>query len=266
MRKYNALYYLLFILLITGAFASMAQNSYGLKMIGGVSFAFAVVFMIELISLLLKKEKKEFTTLLEPLCLFILSCIFGMRVLYIHIPYIEIYFAVAALVLMLVYLRKMITRYRYYWGENNSIGIIILIFHLSILLFLASLASIPFFPGISQALSVAALLLQLVFIIAAILGPKFLVKGEKVSAFATVSLFRDYSVIIVSFFLLFTLYFGLNKIGLVPAIYSDEFPRAYYELVNNATGRKEKPVEGKYKHQEFIEQYKLFLKHNKVKP
>ncbi|HJS55016.1 MAG TPA: hypothetical protein VJ765_10740, partial [Chitinophagaceae bacterium] len=67
---------------------------------------------------------------------------------------------------------------------------------------------------------------------------------------------------IVSFFLLFTLYFGFNRIGLLPGIYSDEYPKAYFELVNKATSKKEKPVDGKYKYEEFMEKYDQFLKNN----
>ena len=50
MKNYNPIYYFLFILLVTGAFASMAQNSYGIKMMGGVAFAFGLVFLVEFFS------------------------------------------------------------------------------------------------------------------------------------------------------------------------------------------------------------------------
>ena len=77
--------------------------------------------------------------------------------------------------------------------------------------------------------------------------------------------FKDYSIIIVSLILMFSFYIGFNKIGVLPGIYSDEFPRAYIELVNKATSKKEKPVDGKYKHEEFMQKYKQFLKNNNIK-
>ncbi|MBA2746636.1 MAG: hypothetical protein H0U44_10455, partial [Flavisolibacter sp.] len=58
MKKFNTIYYLLFILLVMGAFASMAQNSYGLKIMGGVAFVFALVFLLEFISVLRTKDKR----------------------------------------------------------------------------------------------------------------------------------------------------------------------------------------------------------------
>ncbi len=42
MKSYNTLYYLLTVLLIMGAFASMAQNSYGMQIISVVCIAFGL--------------------------------------------------------------------------------------------------------------------------------------------------------------------------------------------------------------------------------
>ena len=61
---------------------------------------------------------------------------------------------------------------------------------------------------------------------------------------------------------LFSLYFGLNRVGALPAIYSDEYPKAYFELIDQAAAGKEKQENGKYKYQEFLEKYNQFLRHN----
>lgn len=265
MKKNNPIYFLLFILLIMGAFASMAQNSYGLKLMGGVAFVFALVFIVELISVIRKNDKKDVYTLLEPICLFILSFIFGLRIFYIYFPYVEWLFGAAAILLMLVYLRKMILHFRHFWPKNYFLAILVLVFHLSIILFLISLAMILFAPKIAEVTGILAFVLLLVFIAARFLKKDFLVDGENISAFSMVKNFKDHSIIIVSLFLLFSLYTGLNGIGVLPGIYSDEFPRAYFELVDKATSKKEKPVGGKYKYEEFMEKYDQFLKHNKIK-
>jgi hypothetical protein len=264
MKKYNPVYYLLFILLIMGAFASMAQNNYGLKIMGGVAFVFGLVFIIQFISALRKKDKKEVYSLIEIICFFLLSVIFGFRIFYIHFPYIELLFGIAAVLLMLIYFRKMIIRFRHFQPKNSLLAMLVLVFHLSIILFLFSLAMVPFVPQIAKVTGVVALILLLSFIIAGIFKKDFLVGGENVPAFKMVKQFKDHSVIIISLFLLFSLYVGFNRVGLVPGIYSDEFPGAYYELVEKATSRKEKPVEGKYKYDEFMKQYDQFLKHNKI--
>jgi len=265
MRKYNTIFYLLFILLMMGAFASMAQNNYGLKIMGGVAFVFGLVFIIEIISALGKNDIKDVYSILETACLFLLSVIFGLRIFYIHFPYIELLFGIAAILLMLLYLRKMIIRFRHFQPKNSLLAMLALVFHLSIILFLFSLAMVPFAPKIAEVTGVVALVLLLGFVIAGIFKKDFLVEGENVPAFKMVRQFKDHSVIILSLFLLFSLYVGFNRIGLLPGIYSDEFPRAYYELVDKAASRKEKPVEGRYKYDEFMKKYDQFLKHNKIK-
>ena len=53
--------------------------------------------------------------------------------------------------------------------------------------------------------------------------------------------------------------------GVLPGIYSDEYPRAYFEMVDQAASKQEKQVDGKYKYEEFMEKYQQFLKHNNVK-
>ena len=265
MKKNNPIYFLLFILLIMGTFASMAQNNYGMKIIGGVAFAFALIFIIEFISIVRQNDKIDVYTLIEPVCLFLLAFIFGLRVFYIHFPYVELLFEAASILLMLVYLRKMILRYRYYRPKNNFLSMFVLIFHLSIVLFLASLVMAPFAPKTGEVTGTIALVLLLVFIVASAFKKELLVEGVNMSAFKIVKHFQDHSIIIVSLFLLFSLYFGFNRIGILPGVYSDEFPKTYIELVDKATSGKEKPVDGKYKYEEFMDKYEQFLKHNNIK-
>jgi len=265
MKKYNPIYYLLFILLVMGAFASMAQNSYGLKIMGSVAFIFGIVFIVELITVLRKKEKKDVYVLLELTGLSLLSIIFGLRVFYIRFPYIEFLFGAAGVLLVLVYLRKMILRFRHFQPRNSFLARLVLVFHFSIILFLISLAMVPFSPKIAEITGAGAFVLLLGFIVAGFFKRDLLVDGENISAFKMVRHFKDHSIVIGTLILLFSLYIGFNRIGVLPGIYSDEFPRAYFELVNKATSKKEKPVDGKYKYEEFMKKYEQFLKHNNIK-
>lgn len=264
MKKYSAVYYLLFILLVMGAFAAMAQNSYGLQLMGGVAFIFGLVFMVEFISAIRKKNfRKDVFELTELICLFLIAFIFGLRVFYIRFPYVEWLFAGACILMVLLYLRKMILRFRQLQPKNSLLAIVILVFHFSILLFLISMATVPFASKIAEATGTVAFVLLLGFMVAGFLKKNFLVEGENVTPFKMVTHFKDHSVIIITIFILFALYSGFNRIGVLPGIYSDEFPKAYFELVDKAASRKEKPVNGRYKYDEFMEKYKLFLEHNK---
>ena len=265
MKKYNAIFYLLFILLVMGAFASMAQNSYGLKIMIGVAFAFAVVFLVQFISALLNRDKKNPYTLIEPACLFSLSFVFSLRALNMRFPYIELLFVIAGILLILIFMRKMISRYNIFKPKNKLLSIHVLVFHSSIILFLFSIVLIPFAQKVAEALGTIAFILLVVFIIAGFLKKNLLVDGVKVSPFSMVINFNDHSVVIGSICLLFSLFIGLNKFGVLPEIYSDEYPQAYFDLVNKAVSGKEKPVDGKYKYEIFKEKYDQFLKYNNIK-
>jgi hypothetical protein len=265
MKKYNPLYYLLFILLIMGAFASMAQNSYGLKLMGGVAFVFGLLFLRQLYTAVKKKGGKNLMEIAELTGLFLLSVILGLRIFYIHFMYVEVLFAVAGLLLLSVYLQKMIVRYRLLQPKNNLLAILILIFHFSIILFIISLVLVPFAPTPGEYAGTGAFALLLLFLIIAFYKRKLLVDGENVSAIKWVTRFKDHSIVIVSLFLLLTLYVGFNRIGVLPGIYADQFPQAYYKLVNDAVSRKEKPVDGRYKHEEFKKKYDQFVERNGIR-
>jgi hypothetical protein len=242
----------------------MAQNSYGLKIMGGVAFAFGLLFLFEFITAAGQKEKKDVYALAELVAMIIFSVIFGCRVFNIHFPFIEWVFAAAGAWLGFFYIRKLFIRYQRLVFSNRRLAWLGVIFHLSIILFLVSLIMIPFASQKAEWFGIAAFALLLVFIIGSVVKRNDLVDGNKVTAMQMVTGYRDHSIVLASLFMLFSLFAAFNKAGLVPGIYSDEFPRAYFELIDKATSGKEKPVDGKYKFEKFMEKYQKFLKHNKV--
>jgi hypothetical protein len=262
MKKYSSLYYLLFILLVMGAFASMAQNSYGLNIIGAVAFIFGIVFLIEIISLLRLGKEVNVSHFVEPACLVLISIFMGFRIFYIYFPYVEWLFGAATIVLIITYFIGMITRFRYYQNKNRFLAMLVIVFHLSIIFFLSSLVLILFTPFIAEVTGAAAMVLLICFVAAGFLRKQVLVDGNNLSAFKMVSKYKGHSVMLATLILLFSLYFGLNRIGVLPAVYSDKYPKAYFELVEQAATNKEKPINGKYKYQEFMQKYNQFLKDN----
>lgn len=261
MKKYNPIYYLLFILLIMGTFASMARNSYGLKIMGGVAIAFGLVFFLEFITALSKKGKKDVYALTELASMILFSVIFGCRVFNIYFPFIEWLFAAAGAWLVFFYIRKSFIRYKRLVDRNRRLAGLGLLFHLSIILFLISLIMVPFAAKKAEWIGMGAFALFFVFLIGAFVKRDDLVDGNKVTTMQMVTGYRDHSIVLASLFLLFSLFAAFNKAGLLPPIYSDELPQAYFKLVNNAAMKKEKPVNGRYKHEVFKEKYDQFLKH-----
>lgn len=263
MKGYNTLYYLLFVILIMGAFASMAQNSYGLKILGGVDITFGFLFLIQFINSLIKKGKKDIYSSIELACLFILALIFALRVFYINFSYVEQIFGLTSLILILLYFRKMMNNFSFFKSKNNFLSILILVFYLVIILYFISLGSITFLPQLSETAGIIAFVFLIGFMLVGLINRNFLIDGENVSAFKVVTRLKDNSILIISLFLLFTLYKGFTMTGILPKMYSDEFPQAYFELVNKTEAGKEKPVQGKYKYQEFKEKYDQFVEQSK---
>lgn len=262
MKSYNTIYYLLFVLLIMGAFAAMAQNSYGFRILGGVALAFGLIFLYQFFENLLKQEKKETITLVELISLSVLSFIFSLRIFLIRVPFAEWLFELAGILLILVYLRKFVQSFNRLKSGNKSLALLILVFHLSLILFLLSLILAPFALQVSEYMAIVAFFLLAGFLITSFLNKQFFIEGENTSAFKVISLFKDRSVILISLFFIVTLFTGFSRIGVLPKLYSDQFPQAYFKLVNNAESGKEKPVNGKYQHEEFKAKYDQFVERN----
>jgi hypothetical protein len=262
MKNYNTIYYLLFVLLIMGAFSSMAQNSYGMTILGIVAISFGLVFLQQLILEIGNKYQKDFLTVAETLSLCVLSFIFALRLFHVYFPFSEILFASAGLVLVFVYGRKMALRYQFLKSKKSTLAMVVLVYHASLLLFLVSLVSAPFFPEYNTYIGVAAFVLLLLFLLVGLLGREMVIDGSNMTVFKKVAGFKDRSVILLSLFFIMSLYMGFTRAGIIPDMYSDDFPQAYFKLVSNAEAGKEQPVNGKYRHQEFKQRYDEFLERN----
>lgn len=260
MKKNNPIYFLLFILLVMGAFASMAQNSYGLKLMGGVALVFAAVFMIELTGALTSEEKKDGSAMAELAAMIPFAAIFGCRVFNIYFPFIEWVFVAAGTCLLFFYIRKLVIRYRGYVEKNKRMANLGLIFHLSIILFLLSMILAPLSIQATEWIGMAGFVILLVFIIGALIKKFYFVDGNNVTVLQMIAGYRDHSIILALLFLLLSLFIALNKTGLLPGIYSDEYPRAYNEMINGGASGKEKTADGKLKHEAFKEKYQLLLR------
>jgi hypothetical protein len=264
MSRYNIIYYLLFFLLILGAFASMAQNEYGIKILGLVAASFSLLFSIQFIRLYQKNNKYDQYDGLELISLAILAAILTLRVFYIRFPFVEIAFGAAGLVLIVIYVIKLTASWKSINHRNKILALLIAMFYGSIVLYLISMVTVPFFPQLAEPSGGVAFAMLIAFAGISMVRKDIMLDGEKVSGLSYVAKFKDRSIVLVALFLLFTAYMGLTKVGAIPKIYSDQYPQAYFELVEQAETGKEKPVNGKYKHEEFKEMYDQFVSHNEV--
>jgi hypothetical protein len=262
MKSYNTVYYLLTVLLIMGGFASMAQNSYGIPIISGVCMAFGLIFFIQFVQSLRANEPNRTEQAVEFFVLFILAIIFTLRTLQIYFPFIEWIFVAAAMVLAVIYLTRLRHWFRQINPKNKMLAALILIAYLSIVLFCIAMVEVTFKPRIARWTGGVALIMVFVFLLSVIFKRYFLLEGDNKSAFSIIAGFKDRLFLLLSLFIIFSLYFGLSGAGILPKLYSNKFPQAYFELVNNTETGKEKPVNGQFKYQEFKKNYDQFVERN----
>jgi hypothetical protein len=264
MRKYNSTYYLLFILLIMGTFASMAQNGYGLKIIGAVAFTFSVLFLIQLLDLVKKKDKIDAMGMIELISLSLWSIILGMRVFFIHFVFVEMLYVLAGLLLISVYLIRMRMSFRQIKPKSTLLAWLVLIFHASIVLYLVSMTTAPFAPLTSELAGGGAFLLIILFLAFSLINKKINYGSESISPFRLITCYEDRSIVMISLFVLFSVYVGLTSIQALPRMYFDEYPQVYYQLINQSQSLSEDQVGGDSKEEAFRKQYELFLKHHPI--
>ena len=243
---------------MTGAFASMAQNAYGIKLMGALAAVFCLLFIIQAVEYVQEGKTKPFP-LIELTSLALLSGIISLRVFYIHFPYAELLYGFAGLSLFIVYAIKLGTIFPQIRKENRFLSWMVLLFFGSLSLFVLSLTITPFFPWLAEPAGMVAFTLILIFTAASLAKNDVLYQGENVNALKTATRAEPRAVMLLSIFMLFSLYIGLNKVNLIPAIYSDEYPRAYFELVNRAESGEEEQVDGRYRHDRFQEEYEKFI-------
>jgi len=260
MRKYVTIYYLLCVVLILGAFAAMAQNGYGLVLLGIVAGAFAIVFLIQLVTYLDKiRDNRDYLIILEHVSLILISAILSLRIFYIRFMFVEEIFIISGLLLAFVFSVRLVRNYNSLVLKSKIMAWSVLSFHASIILYAVSMALAPLYPPLSEPAGILAFLSLIGFTISSIINKNILVDGENQTVFTFVNRFRDHSIVLIAIFLIFTGYMGLTKFGAVPRMYTDEYPQAYFQLVNKADEGLEDMQNGKYKHEEFKEMYDRFV-------
>ncbi len=246
-----------------GAFASMAQNAYGFDILGSVAFIFSGIFLFQLVERLVLKNFNagRIEDSIELGSLVLLSMILGLRVFYLHFEYVEIVFGLSAILLVVLYCKKIINAYSLF-SSNHLMKWLVPVFYVSIIFYVLSMVAAAFYPLLSEPIGELAFGLTLMVMVVAYVKWEQYVDGEKKSILFFLLRLRDKAVLLGALFLVFTAYMGLTKIGALPKMYSNEFPQAYFQLVSEAERDIEEPVDGKYQYEEFKERYEIFLEHN----
>jgi hypothetical protein len=261
MKKYLIYTYLLFVLLITGAFASMAQNDYGTTLLGLVAALFSFLFMLQLKDTFHYLPNSRIAVI-ELICLIVISAVVALRIFDLSARPIEWVFNMAVAALIFVYIRRLIDLSKAIKPAGNSFFVLILIFYASLVVYLLSTMLSQLLPSSAGLAGITGFMLLIVFAIGAWTAKPAVTDGEKVSAFQYIFNLKDRSVMLMCLFLLFSLYTGFTRIGWLPQMYSSALPQSYYKLLNDSETNKTLPVNGKYPHEEFKSQYEQLVKNH----
>ncbi len=265
MKSRTIQYYFLILAIILGAFASMAQNDYGLKVMGLAALGFSFSFFAEAMNRFVQKKKRtiENWNFMELLSLSVLSFVFFLRAFFIRFNNIEWVFTVAGVTLVILYGYRTFQNLKNTWNDNKKLTVITTAYFLSIIFYTLSMVVIVLDPVLSEPAGGLGFGFLLLFFAGNFMYKELYFAGEKYSVFRFLKRFVNKSALVLVIYVLFTFYIGLAKFRLIPQLYSSELPQGYIQLVSNAESGEEGPQAGKYRHEKFKENMDRFLERNK---
>jgi hypothetical protein len=262
MNRYLTIFFLLFMLLVMGAFASMAQNNYGFAMLGWVSLGFALVFLYQLIKKLTGKKAYSKSSVAELLGLITLTALFSLDNFHIPVPYSTYLATAAAILLVLVYAGNLRDAIQKPVSDGNSNKSWIIAYYAGVILFLLSFAISPFLPQIGIFTGGGAFILLLVFIFGSFLLPGLRKGWEHNHALHIINGFRDRSFILACIFFLMALYGSAVRIGWLPPLYSDAYPKVFFDMGSRLEPGSGSSTRTDLSQSEFKEKYERFVERN----
>ena len=234
----------------------MAQNDYGLKMISMTCYLFALSFAVELFW---TRGRSTFLQKTELFILIVFFLLFGLRAAYIHFPYVEWIVVGSALVLAITSALFGIHNFRELRETNSETSRIVASYYLSLVFFLCSVLLRPLSAQVSQGFGGVGGLFLGLFVLGAIFRRKQIIAGIETTVMEYVRSRGDHTSMLMTGFLLISIYVGLNFLGFLPTLYTSEVPKVYIELVNQAETGKEVAVDGKFQHDQYKEELDKFL-------
>jgi hypothetical protein len=262
MNRYLTIFFLLFMLLVMGAFASMAQNNYGFRLLGWVSLGFALVFLFQLVNKLTGKKSYSASSVVELLGLIVLTTLFSMDNFHMRVPYAGYLATIAAIALVIVYAGNLRNALRKPAKDGTSNKAWIMAYYCGVILFLVSFAVTPYFRQAGIIAGVVAFILVLVFIAGSFLLPGIRQGWEHNHALHIINGFRDRSFILACIFFLMALYGTAVRFGWLPPLYSDDYPKVYFDMGNRIEQGPGQAASPGVSQSEFKEKYERFVERN----
>jgi hypothetical protein len=260
MNRYLSLYFLLGFLIILGAFASMAQNSYGMSLLGVVAAIFALLFLSQWVGRTRKKGLVVDARTVELISLAVMSILISLKIFQVSFTASRWLMLAAGAALVAVYGRSWLTFVREGKDLPPTYRAFKILYYWALILFVISFAVSDIAYRFSNTLVVLALAAGLVCFVLVLMNRKFLVNGTEETDLSWVLARKDRSALLMVMLTFMSLYLLLSKAGVLPQLYSDEYPPAFYTLQDK---RDDGAKAGKsIDHREFKREYLHFVERN----
>ena len=257
--------FFLFVSLIIGVFASVAQNDYGMQIIGYACFGFALLCFYQAIYItgIPASQHSLSVRRVENATLGLIFLLFGFRAFFIWLPQGETIFLLATAVLTICYIYYLSVLWKMY-KESRSLKLGVTSLYLAICLFLASLTIAQHSTSISFVFGVSAFVIALgFFTYFGIFRPQTIFNLETVKVIPELFSFKTNARLLVIMLLGISIFMGLNQAKLIPSLYAGNQPSKYLELITLAESGVDQRVDGKYQHERYIDAYNHFIQNRK---
>jgi len=257
MINIRSIYFVLFLLLITGGSAALAKNDYGVQLMAWSFVGYALTSALAgILSIFERRISIEQT--IENFTLFVIFSIISMRIVLIRFPYVEIVFSIAGLILVILYGKHLI-KVRNGIG-NKVLSYFLMLFYGSIVLYLLALVLNPMNKLSSEILAILGLIILVIAILSSFRIRSIVIKEKEVSLSKYLTNLPNNSMVIISLLLIYTIYSATVMTKIIPDIHSNNMPEGYYELIKKAEAGTDLKVDGQFQYEIYKEHLDRFYK------
>jgi hypothetical protein len=259
LKKDTIIYFALLLLVVMGAFASMALNAYGVWLMSYASLAFCLVFLFELISMKNQVESADRPIIAIELGILAAMCLmFFLKGQMIDFPLSPYSSQVLISLLLAVNIFNLRAAWRELIQSPLRIRIGVTLYYFSLFSLMAAMYFFAFSAVAGLGLTLGGLAVLVYFFLTSGRKSAAIINGVRISAVSVVSQLRGKSSLTIIVLVLLAGYSSLNVLNVLPPLYYGAMPNAYAKVVQRATKANGNGVQADAK--AFEEAYKKFVR------
>jgi len=257
MKKYSTIYYLLFVLIVMGAFASMAQNAYGLRICGVACLGFALTFLHEIFFTTRAADDPLFPSWIvygELISLTVIALVFLLKNFSLDFPFSSLILILTLTVLFSLLSYQALLQIQMARLKHAKLVTVLALYYGAVIVFILSVLTGIMLPDASNLLAILAMTFTAGFIVFALVARRLSIDGETISVWHYFRQLKNKSAILLITCLLIYSYNLLYVAGTLPPLYHGTLPNGYQHLVERSIKSNDQK-----KLREFMERYEAFL-------